>query len=134
LTVGFPGTVDVMSTTTTNPAHDLGRRGEDLAANHLRRQGMALLHRNWRCAYGELDLVATDGIALVVCEVKTRSRDCHGTPAEAVTPVKTRHIRNAAREWVHRYGVWLPVRFDVLAVLWPDGSEPRVEHLRGAFR
>jgi len=120
--------------TTTNPAHDLGHRGEDLAADHLRAQGLRLLSRNWRGAAGELDLVATDGSALVVCEVKTRSADDHGTPAEAVTEDKARHIRNATQEWLRHYGVTLPVRYDVLAVLWPAGGKPRLEHLRGAFR
>src|SRR5947209_18609545 len=119
--------------TTINAAHDLGRRGEDLAADHLRERGLILLSRNWRGAEGELDLVATDGTTLVVCEVKTRSDDEHGRPVEAVTPDKERHIRNATREWVRRYGIRLPVRFDVLSVLWPAGGMPRLEHLRGAF-
>ena len=119
--------------TTINPAHDLGRRGEDLAADHLRERGLTLLSRNWRGTEGELDLVATDGTTLVVCEVKTRSDDGHGMPVEAVTPDKERHIRNATREWMRRYGIRLPVRFDVLSVLWPAGGEPRLDHLRGAF-
>ena len=119
--------------TTINPAHELGRRGEDLAADHLRERGLTLLSRNWRGVAGELDLVATDGLTLVVCEVKTRSADEHGTPVEAVTPDKTQRIRGATREWIRRYGIHLPVRFDVLSVLWPAGEAPRLEYLRGAF-
>ncbi|MCX6433759.1 MAG: YraN family protein, partial [Actinobacteria bacterium] len=49
----------------------LGRYGEDLAVEHLRRQGLTILARNWRCPTGELDVIARDGSALVICEVKT---------------------------------------------------------------
>ena len=50
----------------------LGRYGEEIAVEHLRRQGLTILARNWRCAAGELDVVAREGGTLVVCEVKTR--------------------------------------------------------------
>ena len=67
-----------MTTTDTaprNPAQDLGRRGENLAADYLTERGLVVLSRNWRCRDGELDIVATDGSTLVVCEVKTRSTE-----------------------------------------------------------
>ena len=53
--------------------NELGRHGEDVAAQYLAERGMVVLSRNWRCREGELDLVATDRKRLVVCEVKTRS-------------------------------------------------------------
>ncbi len=53
----------------------LGRYGEDVAARHLVDDGLVLLARNWRCAEGEIDIVARDGDVLVVCEVKTRRGD-----------------------------------------------------------
>jgi putative endonuclease len=123
-----------LANTTANAAHELGRQGEDLAADYLAAQGLVVLSRNWRCREGELDLVATDGTRLVVCEVKTRSGEGFGAPAEAVTPKKARHIRNATHAWLRRYRVgWVPVRFDVLAVVWPPNQPPRLDHLRGAF-
>ena len=67
-----------------HPKDALGRYGEDLAAEHLRRQGLTVLARNWRCARGELDIVARDGSALVICEVKTRRGTGYGHPVEAV--------------------------------------------------
>jgi putative endonuclease len=112
----------------------LGRWGEDLAADYLTRTGLVLLSRNWRCRDGELDLVATDRERLIVCEVKTRTGSGYGQPSEAVTRAKAARIRRVTASWLrtHRVG-WCEIRFDVLAVLRPDGGPVTVEHLRGAF-
>ena len=115
-------------------SHDLGRRGETVAANYLADRGLVLLSRNWRCRDGELDLVATDGETVVVCEVKTRSTDDFGDPAEYVTPIKAQRVKRATRAWLRRYRAgWCDIRFDVVAVLWPPTGEPQLRHLRGAF-
>src|SRR5206468_2116475 len=112
----------------------LGRKGEDIAARHLQKLGFVLLSRNWRCRQGELDLVATDGRTLVICEVKTRTRESFGDPAEAVTDDKVARIRRLTGQWlsIHRVG-WCRVRFDVIAVYAEPGGEPRVRHIPGAF-
>lgn len=113
---------------------ELGRRGEDLAAEYLAGLGLVVLSRNWRCREGEVDLVATDGERLVVCEVKTRSGTGYGEPAEGVTPAKAARIRRIATAWLRTYRVgWCEIRFDVLAVLCPPDGPITVEHLRGAF-
>lgn len=134
-TTTAPSTSAPSTKSTSVPStNDLGRRGETIAADYLEANGLVVLSRNWRCRDGELDLVATDRTSLVVCEVKTRSGLDFGRPADAVTPAKARHIRNATHAWLRRYQVgWVPVRFDVLSVLWPPDQPPRVEHLRGAF-
>ncbi len=80
--------------------NELGRHGEDVAAQYLAERGMVVLSRNWRCREGELDLVATDRKRLVVCEVKTRSGLGFGGPAEAVTPAKAARIRRLAVTWL----------------------------------
>jgi len=113
---------------------DLGRYGEDIAVGHLEDAGMVVLARNWRCSQGELDIVARDGPTLVFCEVKTRSGSRFGSPAEAVGPVKARRIRRLAAAWLAEAGRgWPELRFDVVSIVRPDGCEPAVEHLRGAF-
>ena len=114
---------------------ELGRRGEDLAAEHLVARGLTVLARNWRCRGGELDLVLTDGDRLVVCEVKTRSGTGYGLPAEAVTAPKAARIRRLAQAWLaeHRVGRWLEIRFDVVAVLVPPQGPVVLEHYEGAF-
>jgi putative endonuclease len=115
-------------------AAELGRRGEDLAAEYLTNKGMVVLNRNWRCRYGELDLVATESGRLVVCEVKTRSGAGYGTPAEAVTRRKASRIRHLTHCWLAEHKVvWCEVRFDVLSVSWPPDGEPTIEHLTAVF-
>lgn len=112
----------------------LGRYGEDIAVGHLEAAGMVVLARNWRCAQGELDIVARDGSTLVFCEVKTRSGVGYGTPFEAVIPAKARRIRGLAAAWLREADRgWPELRFDVVGVLCPRGCRPTVEHLRGAF-
>jgi putative endonuclease len=100
----------------------LGRAGEDAAARFLTDLGYVVLDRNWRCPFGEIDIVATDGSSLVVCEVKTRSGRAYGSPAEAVTYEKLARLRLLAIEWVKASaGRWPRVRIDVIAVLRTDG-------------
>jgi putative endonuclease len=112
----------------------LGKRGEDLAADYLSAAGLVVLSRNWRCRDGELDLVATDGERLIVCEVKTRSGTGYGEPSEGVTPAKAARIRRVAAAWLRAYRVgWVEIRFDVLALLCPENGPVTVEHLQGAF-
>jgi len=113
---------------------ELGRRGEDLAADYLRRQGLVVLSRNWRCRFGEVDLVATDRSQLVVCEVKTRSGTRFGVPAEAVTARKAARIRRVTQAWLAVNQVyWVEIRFDVLAVLAEPGRPVTVQHYPAAF-
>lgn len=111
-----------------------GDQGERIAERYLDERGLITLSRNWRCRDGELDLVATDGLRLVVVEVKTRKNDGHGPPAAHVTPVKAARVRRATADWLRHYRLgWVEIRFDVVSVLWPAGGEPTVTHMRGAF-
>jgi putative endonuclease len=112
----------------------VGRFGEELAARHLQAAGLTLLDRNWRCRSGELDIVAADGDAIVFVEVKTRSGNGFGTPAEAVTARKLARLRRLAAQWLAEQPDgrrWADVRFDVVAVVRLAPGGPRVEHLRG---
>lgn len=109
----------------------VGRYGEDVAARHLVDEGYQLLHRNWRCELGEIDIVARDGDCLVVCEVKTRRSASFGHPAEAVTARKVARLRRLAARWLEESGLRPPdVRIDVVAVMRPPQGPAVVEHLR----
>ena len=113
---------------------ELGRHGEDLAAEFLSEQGFVVLSRNWRCREGELDLVATDRERLVICEVKTRTALGYGDPAEAVTAAKAARIRRLTAAWLAAHRVrWCEIRFDVIAVVCPPEGVATVQHLQGAF-
>ncbi|MFC6288464.1 YraN family protein [Nocardioides sp. GCM10027113] len=110
----------------------LGVYGEELAARHLVGQGMVLLDRNWRCAEGEIDLVLRDGAVLVFCEVKTRRGVSHGTPHEAVTPVKLDRLTRLAAAWQRERGVAVDqVRIDLVGVVRPLTGATQVDHVRG---
>jgi putative endonuclease len=112
-------------------SRELGRRGEDVACRFLQEQGLVVLSRNWRCREGELDVVATDGRRLVVCEVKTRSGLSHDDPVEAVTPEKLARVRRLALRWLGAHGVgWCEIRCDVISLLWPPDGPVRLHHLR----
>ena len=109
-----------------------GRLGEDLASAHLVEQGLTVLERNWRCDVGELDIVAREGDVLVICEVKTRSSRRFGDPLEAVTPSKAARLRRLAARWVVEHEVRpREIRIDLVGVVL-NGSNPEIEHVRGA--
>lgn len=114
----------------------VGRFGEDLAARHLTDSGLRLVERNWRCADGELDIVARDGDVLAFVEVKTRSTLAFGDPVEAVTPAKAARIHRLAMRWLDEHRGqprWTAIRFDVVAVVRLAPGGPSVRHLRGVF-
>jgi putative endonuclease len=112
----------------------VGRFGEQVAVEHLERAGLRILDRNWRCAEGEIDIVAADGDVLVVCEVKTRSGLGYGDPAEAVIAAKAARLRRLALRWLATHSLsWRELRFDVVTVLRGQRDAPLVRHLRGAF-
>ena len=113
---------------------ELARGGEDIAASYLVRRGWTIVGRNVRCGRnGEIDIIAERAGVLAFVEVKTRSSDRFGTPAEAVTWRKQTRIRAMARQYLMtarpRAG---SVRFDVVEVRW-RGDAAAVTHLEGCF-
>lgn len=96
----------------------LGRKGEARARRFLRRNGLKIVTRNWRCPAGELDIIARDGDVAVIVEVRTASGDGFaGGPVWTVGPEKQRRVIRLARLW-RRQSAWKPraIRFDVIAV------------------
>jgi len=113
-------------------SRDLGQRGEDAAVAHLSGLGMVVVARNWRCRYGEIDVVAREGPTLVFCEVKTRSGLGYGSPLAAITAAKQARLRRLAALFLVEVGGHRgPVRIDAVGVLWPGEGSPDVVHLRG---
>src|SRR5438105_3801812 len=113
----------------THARQELGRTGEDAVAGWYEQHGYQVVVRNWRCREGELDLVVRRGRTYVFCEVKTRTTDAFGVPAEAVTRTKQTRIRHLAARWLTEGEVRaVAIRFDVASVL--GGI---VEILEGAF-
>lgn len=116
-------------------ARDAGNRGEAAAAALLERRGCAVLAAQWKCRFGELDLVARDR-AGTVCfvEVKLRSAGAIGLPREFVDGRKQARLRRAAMAWLAENGMEdAPARFDVAEVYAERNGSLRVEYLENAF-
>src|ERR1700689_2066212 len=103
------------------PRDALGQRGENVAARHLRDLGYKIIERNFRCEVGEVDIIARDGKTLVFVEVKTRTYD-DPQPEDQVNLEKQHQLTKVAKLYLSRYGFpQPPARFDVVAVVWPNG-------------
>jgi putative endonuclease len=113
----------------------LGIAGENLACDALVRRGYAVLARRYRTRAGEIDIVARDGETLVFVEVKTRTSERFGPPAEAVTERKKRRVVSMARWYLseHRLHGCL-CRFDVVTVMCRPGMLPDIEVVKDAFQ
>lgn len=109
-----------------------GRAGEERAAEHLRRSGYEVLDRNWRCAQGEIDVVAARGGDLVVVEVKTRRSVGFGHPFEAVDARKRDRLWRLAAAWAKAHPAQVRnrrLRIDVIGITGDDPATAHLEHL-----
>ena len=108
----------------------VGTKKEELAADYLEKKGYEVLAKNFRCKYGEIDLIAKDGSYLVFVEVKYRATSKNGFPQEAVTKSKQKTIVFVANYYLMKanLGQDIPIRFDVVAML---GDE--ITHIENAF-
>jgi putative endonuclease len=107
----------------------LGKKGEKLVAQYVKKQKMKLLQTNYRTPFGEADLIALDGDETVFIEVKTRSGEEFGAPKEAVGRAKQARYQKIARYYWAQTGKEPNARFDV-AEVYDDG---RIEYIKNAF-
>lgn len=124
------------------PAKSLGQHGEALAGRMLKRKGMKILASNYRCPAGEIDIIALDRSSrgqsgretIVFVEVKTRSDDSYNAPESAVDSRKRRRIRKTARYYLSHYPTsQYAVRYDIVAIVAPEGAKPQIKHITAAF-
>lgn len=114
----------------------LGRWGEAVVAEDLRKKGWRILAAGYRCRLGEIDLVAGDGKFLAFVEVKLRKSTAYGTAAEAVDRRKQNRICAAAQLYLAQYPSDLQPRFDIAEVYAPRGMEtptPQISYIENAF-
>lgn len=114
----------------------LGRWGEDRAAEYLRDRGYQIAAANWRCRFGEIDLIAADGTYLCFVEVKLRKSAAFGTAAAYVDRRKQQKLRAAAELYLMRHPTRLQPRFDVIEIYTPQGTDtkkPEFFHWENAF-
>lgn len=107
-----------------------GRDSERLAADFLAHHGVTVTHRNYRCRFGEIDLIARDGATLVFIEVRSRRKDSYGGAAGSITRVKRARLIQAARHYLAGKQQDVPARFDAVLI---RGDPPQIEWIRGAF-
>ena len=114
----------------------LGRWGEALAADHLRRAGYQIVAANWRSRFGEIDLIAADREYLCFVEVKLRKSAAFGGAGECVDRRKQDKLRLTAELYLSQHPTRLQPRFDVIEIYAPQGTDtkaPRVRHIENAF-
>ena len=114
----------------------LGRWGEALAAEYLRKKGYTILAAGWRCRFGEIDLIAADKRYLCFVEVKLRKSAAYGRAGEFVDRRKQEKLRTTAELYLAENPTALQPRFDVVEVEAPQGTgtkNPVVRHVENAF-
>ena len=108
-----------------------GAQAENLAAQFLQQRGLKLLQQNYRCRFGEIDLILQDGDALVFAEVRLRSRCDFGGAAASINAVKQAKLVRAAQYYLAALPHIPPCRFDAVLLQAADGSS--IEWIRDAF-
>lgn len=118
-------------------AQELGKRGEDAAVRYLKLNGYEIIERNWRCKFGEADIIARDEEEGVICfiEVKTRRSIEAGVPEEAVTPVKQRRYERIALSYMigADFDEGARIRFDTIGICVTESRRALLRHHKGCF-
>ncbi len=113
-------------------SHDLGKKAEAFAVDFLISKGYRILDQNWHHGHLELDIVCTDNKELIVVEVKGRRQSIFPHPEDIFSPKQERFIIHATEAYIHRNGISMQVRFDLVAIVFnKEGFE--IEHIEGAF-
>lgn len=117
-------------------AAEIGRLGEEYAAEWLTDRGYRLLERNYHSRYGEIDLIVEKGRVLAFVEVKTRRLDAIAAPCEWVTPQKRKRLVNTALQYLQEHPGPLQPRFDVMEIFTENRNEfavSSIHHIENAF-
>ena len=113
---------------------DIGKEGENIAANYLTEKGFEIIERNYQYGHGEIDIVARDKDYLVFVEVKTRLNLEYGEPEYAINPKKIKQIKKMVELYLFDKEIEeASCRFDVVAILFKDESNPKINYYENAF-
>ncbi|MBQ6755099.1 MAG: YraN family protein [Synergistales bacterium] len=113
--------------------YEKGRQGEALACRFLEEKGYIILARNFVWQKHEIDIIAQDKNEVVFIEVKERETDVFGEPYEAVNLKKQRYIINVANYYLQKFHIDFEARFDIISIILSENTEPKIEHIIGAF-
>jgi putative endonuclease len=114
--------------------HEIGNLGERIAVTYLKNNGYDILETNYRCPYGEIDIIARNATTLVFVEVRTKTSYIYGTPEESITRTKMKHLLAVADHYTaERPDLPEEQRIDVIAIrLDPNGQLGNIEHIENA--
>lgn len=112
--------------------NELGKKGEQLAVEHLSSKGYDIIERNYRFDKAEVDIIALKAETLAIVEVKTRSTIDFGDPQDFVKPKQIKNLVKAVHEYVTENDLDVEVRFDIVAIV-KKGNAYNIEHLENAF-
>jgi len=108
--------------------HIIGIQGEKTAENYVKSIGMSILAKNYRCIYGEIDIIAKDNNCIVFIEVKYRKNTNYGYPLEAVNDIKQQKIKKTALYYIAQNNIECNIRFDAIGILCNN-----ITHIKNAF-
>ncbi len=111
---------------------NIGKKGEEIAQDYLRKNNYAIIETNWRYYNLEIDIIAKKNNELVIIEVKARSGEQYGHPSEAITRQKMKHLINAAEAYIMKNDINIDARFDVITVIFHN-NKYTLEHFEDAF-
>lgn len=113
--------------------NDFGKIAEDMAVEHLVKNGYKILTRNFRFQKAEIDIIAEKDNLIIITEVKARSTDAFILPQEAVTKTKIKSIVFAANHYLEEFDKHNEVRFDIITVIPDEKRKLVIEHITNAF-
>lgn len=112
----------------------IGALGEKLALNYLKKQGYRIIQTNFKCGFGEIDIIAYHKKTISFIEVKARSTDQFGRPEEAVTRAKQQRQKRIAQYYIYKKKIppEIPCRFDIVSIRLTN-EEPQINLIQNAF-
>jgi len=113
--------------------NSIGRKGEDIASQFLRKKGYKIIGRNYKTNLGEIDIIAKDADTIVFIEVKTRADNSFAHPFESVHAKKRQKLKNLALLYMKKQKKEFPARFDVLSIVLKANGPHEIEHIKDAF-
>ena len=115
-----------------NKKYNVGRKGEKIATEYLRKQGYDILENNFRGVKGEIDIIAKEDDELVFIEVKTRSNNMYGLPREAIDKAKLMRIYQTSLSYIYSKHIEnYSIRYDAIEIYLDKNQECRkIEHLK----
>ena len=110
--------------------NELGKWGEDQAADYLQRKGYTIIERDWKSGKRDLDIIAQDGDVIVFVEVKTRRNRLYGEPEESVDYHKLQNLQQAISHYVKFKHIRQEIRFDIISIVGTVGTDPDIQHIQ----